>query len=278
MQIDLHMHSVFSDGRYEPAKLVEMAMQQNLHAIALTDHDSLEGVGEFVQAGKEHGIETIPGVELSAEFEGRDLHILGYGVDPTHEGFQDMLHKFRETRFKRGIKIVEKLNALGVDIEPAEVLAACGKGALGRPHIATVLVEKGVVSRIAEAFDKYIADGGPAYVPKYKMDPSEAVEHIRAAGGLSFVAHPGVFLNNMEEMEELLSNGFDGVEVFHPAHNGGMTNELQTIAERRGLLISGGSDFHGFNGRHVAIGAVKVPYVLLERIKTELGKRRNSER
>ncbi len=268
------MHSNFSDGYFAPARLIELAMEKGLHAVSLTDHDSLDGVGEFMAAGKEKGIETISGVELSAEFDGRDLHILGYGVDPDNEGFQDVLRKFRDARHQRGIKIVEKLKALGIDIEPAEVLAkACG-GALGRPHIAAVLLEKGVVSRIGDAFDRYIADGGPAYVAKYKMTPSQAIEYVHAAGGLAFVAHPGIFLENMEEIEALVSKGFDGVEVFHPSHKGNVTGELQEIARRRGLLMSGGSDFHGFNGKHMPVGAVTVPYELLEKIKAEIENRR----
>jgi predicted metal-dependent phosphoesterase TrpH len=267
------MHSNFSDGHFAPARLIEFAMEKELHAVSLTDHDSLGGVGEFMEAGREKGIETISGVELSAEFDGRDLHILGYGVDPDHEGFQRMLRKFRETRQQRAIKIVEKLNALGIDIKPDEVLAKAGGGAVGRPHIASVLLKKGAVSRIAEAFDRYIADGGPAYVAKYKMNPSQAIEHVHGAGGLAFAAHPGIFCQNMEEMEELLSKGFDGVEVFHPSHSGDVTSKLRQIAERRGLLMSGGSDFHGFNGKHMPLGAVPVPYELLEKIRTEIESR-----
>ncbi|MFQ5512489.1 MAG: PHP domain-containing protein [Candidatus Krumholzibacteriia bacterium] len=276
MQIDLHMHSNFSDGRHAPTQLVEMALDKGLAAISLTDHDSLEGVPEFMEAGREKGVETVPGVELSAEFDGRDLHILGYGVDPDDSAFQEMLKKFRDTRYKRGIKIVERLNALGVSIDPADVLAKAGKGALGRPHIASVLVEKGIVPRVADAFDKYIADGGPAYVPKYKMNPTEAIEHVHAAGGLAFVAHPGIFLDKVEEMDELLSRGFDGVEVFHPSHNGTVTEELQSLAERRGLLVSGGSDFHGFNGKHMPIGAVKVPYTVWTTIQKAIASRRGN--
>lgn len=269
MRIDLHMHSNYSDGIHPPSKLIDLALERNLRAISLTDHDCLDGVREAVDAGEAKGIEVIAGVELSCEFKGRDLHILGYGVDPKHDEFQEMLRKFRETRHKRGLKIVEKLNALGVNIEPAEVLAKAGDGALGRPHIAAVLVEKGVVSHNNEAFDKYIADGGPAYVAKYKMSPKEAIHYIHIAGGLAFMAHPGIFLEDADEMNELADYDFDGVEIYHPNHDAKKIEMLEKLAAERGLLVSGGSDFHGFAGRNIP-GQVDVPYELLEKIKERL--------
>lgn len=277
MRIDLHMHSTFSDGFHTPTALVDMAIKKKLAAISLTDHDCLDGLEELTAAGQAGGIEVITGVELSSEFHGRDLHILGYGVDAGDGDFQDMLHKFRETRFKRGIKIIEKLNALGLSIEPAEVLAKSGKGALGRPHIAAALVEKGLVSNVAEAFDRYIAEDGPAYVPKYKMSPGRAIQHIHASGGLAFAAHPGVFLKNIDEMSGLLDEGFDGVEVYHPSHDSATAKTLAALAEDRGLLVSGGSDFHGFNGRHMPLGTLDISYALLERIKTEIQERCNGK-
>ena len=200
MYVDLHMHSMYSDGHNTPAELVEMAIEKQLAAISLTDHDCLDGVPEFMELGKKAGIEVLTGVELSSEFNGRDLHILGYGIDPGNEEFQERLRTFRDTRYKRGLKIVEKLNDLGIEIEPSEVLAKAGGGTLGRPHVAQVLVDRGVVSNVGEAFDRFIAEGGPAYVPKYKMRPDEAIAHIRLAGGLAFAAHPGVFLENPDEM------------------------------------------------------------------------------
>jgi len=269
-RIDLHMHSNFSDGVYAPSALVDMAKDKELVAIALTDHDILDGVPEAIHAGEAQGIEVLPGVELSCEFHGRDLHVLGYGVDPLHEEFQDMLHKFRETRFKRGIKIIEKLNALGISIEPADVMARSGKGALGRPHIAQALVAGKHVANTQEAFDKYIADGGPAYVPKYKMNPTEAIEYIHAAGGLAFIAHPGVFLEKMDGLYELIAEGFDGVEVYHPTHDEKKRRALKEIADEKGLLVSGGTDYHGFPGRDLEVGSVEVTYELLERIKERL--------
>jgi hypothetical protein len=263
------MHSTFSDGVLTPTVLVEKAAREKLSLISLTDHDCVEGVAEAIQAGQARGVEVVPGVELSCEFRERDLHVLGYGVDPDDAAFQDALHTFCETRHKRGIKIIEKLNALGINIEPAEVLAKAGKGALGRPHVAAVLLEKGVVATTAEAFDKYIAEGGPAYVPKHKMSAPQAIDHIRRAGGLAFIAHPGVFLENAAEMYDLVDLGFDGIEVYHPKHSHTRAAELRRIAEERNLLVSGGSDFHGFSGRDV-MGTQDVPYSVWEKIRDAL--------
>ncbi|UCG52727.1 MAG: PHP domain-containing protein [Candidatus Latescibacterota bacterium] len=271
MRIDLHMHSTFSDGLITPAKLVDMAVEEGLAAISLTDHDCLDGVNEMLAAGRKKNIEILTGVELSSEFKGRDLHILGYGVDPNHPEFQDMLKRFRDTRHKRGLKIIEKLDKLGVSIDAEEVMAKSGKGSLGRPHIAAVLAERGYVSTPVQAFDRYIAEGGPAYVPKYKMTPSEAIKYIRMAGGLAFVAHPGIFLENIDEMYALLEEGFDGVEVYHPKHSSEIEKELTMIAEDYGLLISGGSDYHGFTTRDLPIGALDIPYEILQKIKDRLG-------
>ncbi|MBP2681205.1 MAG: hypothetical protein H6Q78_1068 [Candidatus Krumholzibacteriota bacterium] len=272
MRIDLHMHSTFSDGLNPPSDLVRVAQEKRLGAISLTDHDCVDGVNETIEAGRAVGIDVLSGVELSCEFKGRDLHILGYGVDPNHREFQDMLRRFRETRHNRGLKIIEKLNALGVPIAAEDVLRKSGKGALGRPHVAAVLVEKGIVSTPGEAFDKYIAEGGPAYVPKYKMTPTEAIQYIRMAGGLAFIAHPGIFLENEEEIFTLLGEGFDGIEVHHPKHTPDIARRLGAIAQERGLLTSGGSDFHGFAGRDMPIGALDIPYAVLTAIKKRLGR------
>lgn len=273
MRVDLHLHSRFSDGLHTPADLVRMAVEKKLSAISLTDHDCLDGVKEAVAAGEKDGIEVLSGVELSCEFRGRDLHILGYGVDPDHADFQGMLRRFRETRHQRGLRIIEKLNALGVSIDAEEVLKKSGEGSLGRPHIAAVLAEKGIVSNPVQAFDRYIAEGGPAYVPKYKMTPAEAIRYIRMAGGLAFMAHPGVFLQNMEELYALMEEGFDGIEIYHPKHNPETVRRLNTIADMHGLLISGGSDYHGFATRDLPLGALDIPYDVLGRINQRLDRR-----
>jgi predicted metal-dependent phosphoesterase TrpH len=267
MHIDLHMHSTFSDGMCTPTRLVEMAVEQKLSAIGLTDHDCMDGIGEAVDEGAKNNVEIIPGVELSSEFNDRDLHILGYCIDPNHAGFQEMLRKFRDTRYQRGLKIIEKLSKLGIDLDQKDVMEKAGRGSLGRPHIAAVLVEKGHVSRTGEAFDKYIAEGGPAYVKKYKLSPRDAVEHIHDAGGLAFVAHPGISVSRIDDLKILLEHGFDGIEVYHPGHFPGTIKELTALAEELGLLVSGGTDFHGFKDRDMPIGSLNIPYEVLDTIK-----------
>lgn len=267
--IDLHMHSTFSDGIHSPTKLVDIARRKELVAIALADHDSLEGFRELEAAAVAAGLEVITGVELSSEHNGRDLHILGYGIDPDDANLLGMLQKFRDTRERRGIMIVEKLREEGIELDMGAILAKAGDGALGRPHIAEALVEGGYANDFPEVFARYIGEHCPAYVEKYKITPAGAVEHIHGAGGLAFVAHPGYYLEDMAAFDELLDQGFDGVEVHHPHHKNGIVDQLGAIAGSRGLLTSGGSDFHGFAGRD-NMGEPKVPYSLLEKIKARL--------
>ncbi len=269
LRIDLHTHSNHSDGVHAPAVLVDLAKWKGISAISLCDHDSLEGYPELEEAADREGIEIITGVELSCEYVGRDLHVLGYGVDPGNEPLQRLLRDFRATRLRRGELIVERLASQGIHLDMGKVLARAGGGALGRPHIAAALVEAGHVSDHPQAFAKYIGEGCPAYVEKYKMRPDEAVAAIHAAGGLAFVAHPGYYLEDESAFRALLERGFDGVEVYHPHHQPRVVERLLTIARDFGLLISGGSDFHGFAGRD-NLGEPPVPYLLLERIKETL--------
>ncbi len=271
-RIDLHMHSTFSDGVHAPSVLVDLARSKGIAAIALSDHDSLDGFPQLEAAARDAGIEVITGVELSCEYGGRDLHVLGYGVDPKNTRLQDALREFRASRERRGIRIVELLRENGVVLDIDKVLAKAEGGALGRPHIAEALLEAGYVADHAEAFAKYIGEGGPAYVEKYKMGPAEAVANIHAARGLAFVAHPGYYVDDTGSFEALLEHGFDGIEVFHPYHRPAMVERLLGIARDRGLLISGGSDFHGFAGRD-NLGEPTVSYSLLERMRETLEER-----
>lgn len=271
--IDLHMHSTFSDGVHTPTALVDIAVGKSLAAISLSDHDSVEGFSELASAARARGVEVISGVELSCEHKGRDLHVLGYGVETADGPLKAVLKHFRDVREERGIAIMEKLRTLGIHLDAEAVLAKAAGGALGRPHIAEALVEGGHVADFAEAFGRYIGENCPAYVEKYKMSPNEAVRHIHAAGGVALVAHPGFYLDDMDGFMELLGEGFDGIEVHHPHHNRGVITKLLEIARERDFLISGGSDFHGFAGRD-NMGEPAVPYELLERIKLQIAERR----
>jgi len=274
-RVDLHMHSRFSDGVHAPAALVEMARSKGISAIALSDHDSLDGFAELETAARTAGVEVMTGVELSCEYGGRDLHVLGYGIDAGSARLQGLLHEFRQARERRGVSIVEKLAEQGVHIDIRKVLAKAGGGALGRPHIAEALLEAGHVTDYAQAFAKYIGEGCPAYVDKYKMNPADAVANVHAAGGLAFVAHPGYYLEDYGAFLELLDRGFDGIEVFHPYHIPPVTTRLLALARDRGLLISGGSDFHGFAGRD-NLGEPPVAYAVFERIKEALAERKKA--
>ena len=274
-RIDLHMHSNYSDGVHAPAALVDMAKWKGISAIALSDHDSLDGFPELSAAARIAGVSVMSGVELSCEYGGRDLHVLGYGVDPGHTPLQSLLLEFRRTRERRGVRIVEKLAEQGVHIDINRVLARAGAASLGRPHIAEALVEAGHVPDHAQAFAKYLGEGCPAYVEKFKMMPQEAVANIHAAGGLAFVAHPGYYLEDYGAFLRLLDEGFDGLEVFHPYHIPPVTTRLLGLARDRGLLISGGSDFHGFAGRD-NLGEPPVSYAIFERIQELLAQRRKA--
>lgn len=267
--IDLHMHSTYSDGQFSPAELVRMCVEKGLSAIALADHDCLDGVDEYVKEAHKAGLGAIAGVELSCVYRGRDLHVLGYGVDTKNQTFQKMLLQFRETRENRGLKIIEKLSAYGVHVEAKTIIEKAGDGAMGRPHIAEALVEGGYVKDFNEAFERYIGEDCPAYVEKFKMSPDEAIRHIHGASGLAFVAHPGFYLEDGDSFSQLLDYGFDGIEVYHSKHGAETAARLTSIAEERGLLMSGGSDFHGFARRDV-LGAPRVPFEFYEKISMRL--------
>jgi predicted metal-dependent phosphoesterase TrpH len=267
--VDLHIHSTCSDGRNSPREVVVIAAERGLAAVSLADHDSLEGYLELTEAANETGIECVSGIELSCVYCGKDLHVLGYGVDIGDASFQSMLTQFRDTREKRGLKIVEKLKAIDIHIDVGPLLEKAGKGSLGRPHIADALVAGGYVNDFSEAFEKYIGENCPAYVEKFKLTPEEAIAHIRASGGLAFVAHAGYYIDYGHAFYELLDCGFDGIEIYHPKHTNSVTKTLSKIAEERGFLVSGGSDYHGFSERD-NVGEPKVPYELFDRIKSRL--------
>jgi predicted metal-dependent phosphoesterase TrpH len=274
-RIDMHMHSTYSDGIRTPAELIAMAKTKGLAGLSLTDHDSMEGFRELSAAAAGTGVEVMTGVELSCEYNAKDLHVLGYGVDPGNVPLQVLLREFRGARERRGERIVEKLAEQGVRIDMARVLAKAGNGALGRPHIAEALIEAGYVTDHAQAFARYIGEGCAAYVDKYKMQPAQAVAALHAADGLAFIAHPGYYMEDFEKFLRLLDAGFDGLEVFHPYHIPPVTTRLLALARDRGLLISGGSDFHGFAGRD-NMGEPAVSHALFERIQETLAERRKT--
>jgi predicted metal-dependent phosphoesterase TrpH len=256
--IDLHLHSTFSDGTFPPEEVVRRAVGRGLSVISLTDHDSVSGVARASQAGEELGVEVIPGAELSANVDGTDVHILAHFVDPQHEELNSCFETYRDARRVRAEKMVKKLNKMGIRVGMEQVLAKAGEGAIGRPHVADVMLEEGFVFSTNEAFHKYIGFRKPAYEAKYAMPPLEAIQLIHSAGGLASLAHPKLYSRD-DLIPALVNDGLDGIEVRHIRHDAGDVARYSTIAEENGLLKTGGSDCHGDGRGDAVIGTVPVP-------------------
>lgn len=243
LKTDLHMHSYHSDGYHSPEKVIEKAKNQGIKILSITDHDSVNAFSEASECAKKFGIEVIPGVEISTDIRDTEVHILGYFVDPKNKDLEHYLNFFREERYKRAIRMVKKLNILGLDITIDDVMTFAKDSAIGRPHIAQALLAKGQVKSFFEAFYKFIGNHAPAYERKVHLSPQSAFKIINDAGGLSFIAHPG----NMPEIliKELIDAGVDGIEVIHPSHSPEQVKFYRGIVIEYFLLESGGSDFHG---------------------------------
>jgi predicted metal-dependent phosphoesterase TrpH len=255
--VDLHMHSTASDGSRAPRDVVRAAHKANLAAIALTDHDSVAGLAEAQAAGAELGVRIVNGVELSAVEGETETHILGLHLADT--GVLDRgLGELREMRERRAIRIVERLNELGVKVDYADVLGQAAGGALGRPHVARAMVASGWATDVRDAFDRYLGAGRPAYVAKDQLSMPDAIAMIHAAGGLAVLAHPGGS-GTRERLEALVALGLDGVEVKHPGHSSSDTARLKGLVELLGLVASGGSDWHGAEEGPRTIGMMQVP-------------------
>ena len=268
--VDLHLHTVASDGTLTPAQLVDYASSKGYKAIAITDHDSWDSIGAAAALGSRVGLEVIPGIELSTNIDEREIHILGYFIEYHDRVFQAQVAHFKQARVERAEKMVEKLSAMGVRIEMMRVLQIAGGGSLGRPHVARALLEQGYVGSIDEAFSRYIGAGCPAYVAKDFLSPEESFRLVHDAGGLAFFAHPGI-----EGADDLIEGfaaaGLDGLEVWHAKHTAAQAKHYCDVAARLKLLVSGGSDFHGESlGGNASRCAVRVPYEVVERMKQRL--------
>lgn len=257
LRTDLHLHTTASDGQLAPAELVRLARAQRLDVIAITDHDTTAGLAEAEQAASGMPV-IIPGIELSAEDARLDVHILGYGIDAQDAKFQITLAHFRADREQRGQKIVEKLVELGLPVAWERVLALADGGSVGRPHIARALVEAGYVESTGEAFDRYLHNGGPAYVARQRLTPESAIYLIHHAGGAAVLAHPGLLPNYTMMVERLVRAGLDGVEVVHPKNPETVRDNLRALAARHGLIMTGGTDYHGPDST-AGIGSVTLP-------------------
>lgn len=267
MAVDLHVHTNASDGVEKPEEVVAQAWQRGLEAIAITDHDTLDGITPAMEAAWSIGIEVIPGVEISTEYEGMDTHLLGYFIQLDNEKLLSELAFFRKARFERIVKMVNKLRETGIPIALEQVLAVSGEASIGRPHVAQVLVELGIVNSEAEAFERYIGKGAVAYVPRFKFDPKFSVKLIRLSGGVPVLAHPGVG-DSWKMIPALLEEGLQGMEVYYPEHNQEMIDYFLKLCQQHSLLATGGSDYHGRGDeKRCVLGASAVSYKVVEELK-----------
>jgi 3',5'-nucleoside bisphosphate phosphatase len=258
-RIDLHTHSTHSDGTFGPAELVRLAAERDLQVVALTDHDTTNGLPEALATGLEVGVQVVPGVEFSAEYLGTSVHILCYWMDAEDPALQLELRRLREDRYRRGELMVEKLGSLGLPVEFERVREIAGDATIVRPHIAQAMVEAGVIGSEKEAFDRYIGDGGPAHVAKHALDPLDAVALIEDAGGVCALAHPGMWGDQSSVPDELIERmaaaGMRGLEVDHPDHTPEARERYRGLADRLGLIATGGSDCHGSRYDPVRLGS-----------------------
>ncbi len=274
-RIDLHLHTTHSDGSLPPADVVRLAHEAHVTALAITDHDITTGIPEAIAAGQALGIEIIPGIEISSRYGESELHVLGYFLDWQDPELSARLATLRESRHRRNPQIIERLQSLGIDITYDEVRAVAGSDSVGRPHIARVLMNKKVVTSAKEAFDRFLANGRPAYVPRDLPEPADAIQWIKAAHGLAVLAHPtwvkapeGTLTNLVRQLK---AAGLDGVEVHYSTHTPRQTREYLSLAKQIDLLVTGGSDFHGVTKPDIEVGIGKgglhVPDHLLAKLK-----------
>ncbi|HTJ20876.1 MAG TPA: PHP domain-containing protein [Gemmatimonadaceae bacterium] len=262
-QVDLHVHSTASDGSRAPADVVQEARRVGLAAIALTDHDTVDGVAEAANAGSAIGVRVVPGVELSAVEGDVETHILGLHLSDTRE-LEARLVGLRDMRRTRAERIVQRLNELGVRIAIADVLEQAAGGAIGRPHVARAMIANGWAVDFRDAFDRYLGNGKPAFVSKDRLAVADAIELIHRAGGLAILAHPAQ-AGTRERVQAFAALGIDGVEVRHPSHSAEDAARLAALVEHFGLVPSGGSDWHGSGDGPRTLGAMRVPAEWLSR-------------
>jgi len=279
--VDLHLHTTASDGVLSPSEIVRYAKAKGLQAIAITDHDTIEGCEEGLLEGERIGFEVIPGIEISAEYSPGSMHILGFFLDIHHPLLNERLEYLQKARAERNPKMVAKLNQLGIEVTYEEVLKASGGGQVGRPHFANVLLEKKVVKSFQEAFDRFLKKGAPAYVDKLRFTSKEALHFIQEARGVAVLAHPNTLgVNRYSELEKLIlqlvDEGLQGIEVYYPEHSSTEVAQYKTLADRYHLLSTGGTDYHGIEKNELDIGIgrgeMKLPYSIVEKIKALRGR------
>lgn len=277
--IDLHVHSTASDGTLSPSELAVYAKEKGLSAIALTDHDTIDGIAECQKKGLEIGLTVIPGIEFSADYFGREVHMLGYYINPEHKPFNDKLHDLIKARENRNQEMLDKLTELGCPLTMDEVTKGLDENTvLTRAHVAKALLEKGYIATRDEAFSRYIGDGKPAFIPKKRFTTTECINLIHEAGGLAVLAHPLLYGYDKKEVTSILKalkeEGLDGVECLYATHTVDDTSHLLQVCQNLNLLPTGGSDFHGQNKPSLDLGCgygeLAIPYNLLEAMQNKL--------
>jgi len=278
---DLHTHTTASDGSDTPSKLVQEAKYCGLRAVAITDHDTVEGLDEAIEQGKALGVEVIPGVELSVLFPKGNMHILGYYIQKDSPYLRDVLGIVQEARRQRNPRMIKRLQELGIPITLEQLEEMAKGGQIGRPHFARALVKMGVVKSVGDAFKRYLARGAKAYVPKSVLSPKEAIDAIHKAGGLSVLAHAfSLGCKHFGELESIVeglaTDGLDGIECYYSEHSHDLTRALIGLARRLGLAVTGGSDYHGKAKPYIHLGRGKenlnVPYECVLELKERLNR------
>ncbi len=263
---DLHLHTLFSDGTFTPEELARRGATEHLIAMALTDHDTVEGCERMGKACQSLGIEFIAGTELTTDFEGYEIHLLGYFLDIHHPKLLAEMKKFQITRQNRIKEMVARLNGIGVGLRVETVFELANCQSPGRPHVARALAQEGFCASMDEAFDRFLKKGRPAWVPKHKVSAADGMDLVHEAGGLAVIAHPG--LNRCDQaIPQLAAAGLDGLECFHTKHTKSQSEHYLAMARKHNLAVTGGSDCHGFSKGKPLIGGVKLPATYLDILK-----------
>lgn len=269
MLADLHVHSNSSDGTDTPRKIVALAASIGLGAVAICDHDTLEGTQPAVDEAQKHPhLKVLPAIELSADINGKEIHILGYMIDTLNDGFLYELSLFRHIRQERMIKMISRLNQLGIPVDRERINEIAGSGSIGRPHIARAMVEAGIVYSMEDAFNHYLGEGRPGFVPKYKCTPIKAVHLISMAKGVPVLAHPGLSDGSNcipSLINSLKTEGLQGIEVYHPSHTPDVSQYYYQICKKHDLVATGGSDYHGMKNQN-QLGSVNVSLDVVDQI------------
>ena len=265
--VDLHLHTTASDGSFTPEEVVVKAEQLGFSAIAITDHDTVQGIEVALQKAEQLNLEVVPGIEINTDYANTEVHVLGYYIDYKNSALLNKLKELKESRYERTKKIVAKLNNLGIEIDFDEVLSLADGAAIGRSHIAQVILDKGYVQNWSQVFDKYIGCQAPAYVERERLDVKGAINLIKKANGVPVIAHPGL-INNDKLFAEFIKWGAEGIEVFHTEHNKQEQLKYLEFANENKLLITGGSDCHGPRRKGgMLLGEIKLPYHRLKKLK-----------